>query len=250
MNYVTNTEELTSIADAIREKGGTSAPLEYPEEYVSAIEAISGGGDDATAIIDRTISGTYINNKVRIIGDYAFHSCASLKDASFQNATNINIEAFYRCSGMETFTAPMCNTVSRQAFAECVNLKDVNLSKCTRVQSSVFLSCRNLETINLDSCDEIWEYIFSGCSSLSTISLPAITSFGSNVFRGCVRLVSLYLMGSVIPTFSTGLFASTPISNYSTVAGRYGNIFVPTALYDDYLVASGWSAYSARFVSV
>ena len=34
-------EDLTSVADAIREKGGTAEALSFPDEFVSAIEAIS-----------------------------------------------------------------------------------------------------------------------------------------------------------------------------------------------------------------
>lgn len=36
--------DLTSVANAIRTKGGTSASLAFPSEFVSAIDAISGGG--------------------------------------------------------------------------------------------------------------------------------------------------------------------------------------------------------------
>ena len=42
-NYLTTDTELTSVADAIRAKGGTSAPLTYPDGFVSAIGAISTG---------------------------------------------------------------------------------------------------------------------------------------------------------------------------------------------------------------
>lgn len=36
--------DLTSVADAIRTKGGTSALLSFPSDFISAINAISGGG--------------------------------------------------------------------------------------------------------------------------------------------------------------------------------------------------------------
>lgn len=39
-DYLTNTADLKAVADAIREKGGTSAPLAYPDGFVSAIGAI------------------------------------------------------------------------------------------------------------------------------------------------------------------------------------------------------------------
>ena len=41
--YLTNTTDLTLVADAIRIKGGTTELLTYPEEFISAIEEISLG---------------------------------------------------------------------------------------------------------------------------------------------------------------------------------------------------------------
>jgi len=38
--------DLASVANAIRTKGGTSAQLQFPSGFVSAVEAISGGGGD------------------------------------------------------------------------------------------------------------------------------------------------------------------------------------------------------------
>lgn len=42
-DYLVTDTELTSVADAIRTKGGTSASLSFPTGFVSAISAISGG---------------------------------------------------------------------------------------------------------------------------------------------------------------------------------------------------------------
>ena len=51
--YLTNTADLTAVADAIRAKGGTSAPLVYPSGFVSAIQSIdtTGGTKPATLTI-------------------------------------------------------------------------------------------------------------------------------------------------------------------------------------------------------
>lgn len=48
--------DLTSVANAIRTKGGTSAQLAFPAEFVSAIEAISGGGGGLETLL---ASGTH-----------------------------------------------------------------------------------------------------------------------------------------------------------------------------------------------
>lgn len=48
MEYLTNNTDLKKVADAIREKGGTSAALQYPDGFVTAISNIqtgSGGVD-------------------------------------------------------------------------------------------------------------------------------------------------------------------------------------------------------------
>lgn len=66
--YKTTDTELTAIADAIRAKGGTSAPLEFPDEYVLAIQNLQppvpqgktfGGATDAefTQIIQAAHDG-------------------------------------------------------------------------------------------------------------------------------------------------------------------------------------------------
>ena len=68
--YLTNTADLTAVANAIREKGGTSEQLVYPGGFVSAIQAIQIGaplqiivttsaGATVTATKDsKTVSGT------------------------------------------------------------------------------------------------------------------------------------------------------------------------------------------------
>lgn len=43
--YLTNDTDLKKVANAIRAKGGTSANLSYPDEFVSAIQAIQTGSE-------------------------------------------------------------------------------------------------------------------------------------------------------------------------------------------------------------
>ena len=61
--------DLTSVANAIRTKGGTSASLAFPTGFVSAIQAISGGGGlpDYGAQDAKTVGGLL---HALSIGDY------------------------------------------------------------------------------------------------------------------------------------------------------------------------------------
>lgn len=52
---------LTTVANAIRTKGGTSAQLHFPDEYVSAINAIETGGITPTGTVSITSNGTGID---------------------------------------------------------------------------------------------------------------------------------------------------------------------------------------------
>lgn len=59
-DYLTTDTELTSIANAIRTKGGTAANLTYPTGFVSAINAIpTGGGSANIEALSVTQNGTY-----------------------------------------------------------------------------------------------------------------------------------------------------------------------------------------------
>ena len=60
-DYLTTDTELTSIANAIRTKGGTNAQLEFPSEFVSAIGAITAIGDvTQRSSSDLTASGATV----------------------------------------------------------------------------------------------------------------------------------------------------------------------------------------------
>lgn len=56
-NYKVADTELTSIANAIRTKGGTSAQLEFPTEFVSAIGDLPSAATLGTKTV--TANGTY-----------------------------------------------------------------------------------------------------------------------------------------------------------------------------------------------
>lgn len=72
--YLTNTTDLTKVASAIREKGGTSDSLVYPDGFVAAIQAIQTGTElkiivsvtsGATVTATKgslSVSGTSVNN--------------------------------------------------------------------------------------------------------------------------------------------------------------------------------------------
>lgn len=61
--YLVQGASLTAVADAIREKGGTTAPLSFPAGMAEAVRNIQSGGDLSSVdvyIADFTVSADLI----------------------------------------------------------------------------------------------------------------------------------------------------------------------------------------------
>lgn len=195
----------------------------------------------------RTISFPICNE----MNNNAFAYCSYLTEAIFPKCTIIPSSAFFSCSSLATISFPEATNINSQAFMNCRQLSSVYLPKVTQIVSSVFYQCYSLTSINLPQCSSVGGYAFTYCQQLSIVSIPICTTISSSAFFRCYNLISLYLNSvSAIPTLGTNAFQSTPISNYSTSAGRYGSIFVPASLFESFKTATGWAAYSARMVSV
>lgn len=77
MEYLVQGASLTTVADAIREKGGTTAPLSFPAGMAEAVRNIqSGGGDlssvdvyiaDFTVPADLTVTAGVVDKYDRIV---------------------------------------------------------------------------------------------------------------------------------------------------------------------------------------
>lgn len=75
--YLVQDTSLTTVADAIREKGGTTAPLSFPAGMAGAIRSIQSGGSDLSAIdvyiadftsdADLTVTAGAVDKYARIV---------------------------------------------------------------------------------------------------------------------------------------------------------------------------------------
>ena len=195
---------LKQIADAIREKAGTTDALAFPQEIADAIAAIQSGGatiepltisengtytapdgvdgyspvtvevkgsgGDLDAYIDGSL--TEITSNVEYIREYTFMNYNKLKSVNFPNAVKIGNYAFYRMkSGGEPFVGnfPRVEVIGSYAFAFETSGEKANL----------------LRVANFPCVKTIGEYAFSKNDKLEEIHFPVLEgiprcAFGSS----------------------------------------------------------------------
>lgn len=220
----------------------------------------------------------------------AFAQCSALTTVNFPNCSVINgaynafgslSGAFYNCSALTSVSFPKCTLIGSCTFEFCIALTEVNFPSCTRIYDCAFANCSALTSISFPQCTSIGTYnglltggrAFGNCSALTEVNFPSCSTIGSAAFQSCIslsiasfpictkidstafstcyNLISLYLNSvSQVTTLGSSVFYSTPIGGYSASAGRYGSVFVPASLYNDFIVASYWSDIADRIVSV
>ena len=215
------------------------------------VNVSGGGGTDSrfAQLIERTLVSASDSTATKI-GGYAFYYNSVLQTASFPAVTSIGSNAFYYCRSLTTVSFPSVTSIGSNAFYNCDSLTTASFPAVTSIGSNAFCNCSRITTVNFLAVTRISSYAFSNCGSITTASFPAVTSIGGSVFRNCYHLVSLYLMGSSVPTLGAGVFYSTPIEGYSTQAGQYGSVYVPSSLWATYQTAANWSSIASRIVSM
>ena len=80
-------------------------------------------------IVERKIT-EFEDNKIDVIGDYAFYKCNTLTNVSFPKATSIGSQAFDSCSVLTTLYIgtelnTVCTLSNINAFKDCTNLTNI-----------------------------------------------------------------------------------------------------------------------------
>ena len=125
--YLTNTNDLTKVASAIREKGGTSASLVYPDGFVIAIQAIQTGPElqiivtvtsGATVTATKgslSVSGTSVNGTCTLtVPEAGTWSVKATLNGQTSNTKNITFTDRYTTS-LTFFSATITVTVESGA---------------------------------------------------------------------------------------------------------------------------------------
>ena len=197
VKYSTTDVELTSIADAIRAKGGTSAALSYPTGFVSAIQAIP-SMTSGTAGTPVATKGTAANHSITVTptvtnttgyitggtltGSVVTISASELVSGSLSILQNGTVDVTNYASAVVNVSGGG-DTSMEDALAAATLSTYTNL----RVSNVGGFACQTqLKSVAFPNCTEIKSYAFfivNGLTgALSQISFPKCTQIGASAF--------------------------------------------------------------------
>ena len=149
------------------------------------------------------LPSTYNGKAVKMIGQYAFNHCSSLKSITIPGSVvYIEYMAFANCSSLTSVNFGDNSNVTdieTGAFHNCVNLTNITMpSNIVTIKGSMFQFCSSLTSVTMgDNVNIIEDGAFAGCSSLTDITISnSVTTIESYVFHKCSNLTNIIFNGT------------------------------------------------------
>ena len=230
---------MTYTANRIRNKTGGTDQITWDSAkgFGDAVDAITGGGADHSAedaIIDRSISGAYSNDRITTVGVYAFLGCFNLAAIDLPNVTQVKRNAFESCIYLQTINLPNVTNLGSSAFFKTA-IQQVNFPLVTTMEDGCFRQMTNLASANLPLVTALPANAFRE-STIRTADFAAVTNINRTAFTDCTSFETL-----IIRTPSVCVISDISVAlRGSKIASGTGYIYVPDNLVDSYKAATNW----------
>lgn len=261
-NYLVDGADLTSVANAIRTKGGTSADLAFPSGFVSAVQAIpTGGGGVSINDINScrrsgfaTVRDDFFSGVVTFAGVNLFpYICAGANKITEVHGPDITtllqINAggsngsdqchFIDCTALTVVDFPKLTKIGAYMFQRCSGLTSVFFPAVTSWAIDSLSNCSNLETAVFPSVTGTIDRVIRTCVKLSAVDIGNPQTISGNTFNGDSALKTLIIRRTSSNTSLSNInaFGNTPFAS----GGSGGTLYVPNDLISSYEAATNWS---------
>lgn len=188
---------------------------------------VEASGGDPKALLDAALSNTLtaIDSTITSVVAYACRGLSKLKTVNLPNATSIGTYAFYYCTAMTSFSAPKVTTLNTYAFYNCSKLVSINFPLATAIPQYGFYSCGTAKKADFGAAKSIAASAFAYCDALEVL-----------ILRRSDAICTL--------ANTTNALKDTPIENGT------GYVYVPSALIEQYKVATNWKTYASQFRAI
>ena len=181
-------------------------------------------GSFARELVQRTISGDYVNDRVTSVGAYAFSNASAI--------TSINL--------------PAAGTFGERAFESCKALTTINFPEVTHVETSCFLSSFAIGAkVSFPKLKTLGRTAFYATSA-GIVDFGCIENIPSATFDTAVNITALIIRTEDKICTLGGVLSW---SNALTIGGK-GYIYVPRSLVDSYKAATNWSGYADQIRAI
>lgn len=175
--YLIQGKTLTDIANAVREKNGTTEPIKVSELPTEIANIQAGGGDSQwEGYWLRTATEFAIPEGTTTVSDYFFQNFTSLASIELPNSIkSFGHYAFYRCTNLVLTELPSGTTsIGMLAFQTCRKLALTEIpSGITSIEMYAFENCTALTSITFKGKpNSIHSGAFNNCTNLTTINVP------------------------------------------------------------------------------
>ena len=190
---------------------------------------------NSAKLVERTLSGDYVNERVTTVGPAAFANMST--EMGLLSLPNVTTMGEYTNNGSKCF-----------AFANMASVDKVSLPLVTNIGVSAFEYAKIAE-FDLSSVTSVGGAGFYSLKGCAQLRLPSVTTIGGNVFQyagyaswGGI-LTALILPGDTVCALS----GTIGWSGHNFNNGGKGYFYVPRALVDTYKAATNWSNYADQF---
>ena len=231
----------------------------------------------ARLLVMGTLSGDYVNDRVTVVGKYAFGdnglnpimrpnsisfpNCVSLRDFAFtgsgvkefraDNYTGESNDRVFSSSKVESVYMPNCTTIGSGMFRES-SIKNMTFSPdLSAIRNDAFTST-SIEEFVYPKAKLMMYGVFNNCKKLKKVDIKGWDSGTNinNIFSNASALETLILRSTTLLTLNTSSLQGSAIE-----AGT-GYVYVPKTLangadgVETYRAATNWSVYAERIRAI
>lgn len=203
-NYASAIVDIEAAEDLSTELNNQNALLSTQTTSISDIitalqNKASGGGstDIEDAMVTRSLSGAYVNNRVTSIGTEGLRA-TQISSLHCEEVTTVGGEALRDCKNLVSIYLPKCKTLTIYAVGICPLLERADLDSIETIQAYSFYNCPKLTTVVIRTTSKV--------CTLSNVN--AFTSSGVASGTGYV-----YVPDTLVDSYKTA-------TNWSTYANQ------------------------------